>query len=69
MSAKKQWDKRLAQGLCGECGKVPVERFKRCQLCREFVNEYRQGWWRGRAKWRINAKRRQQYAELGYRIS
>lgn len=66
---KERWEARIAAGLCGECGKVPVTKYSRCTLCRQFTSEYRKRWWHGRAKWRINKKRREQYAELGHRIS
>lgn len=63
------WAERRAQGLCGECGVIESHRYSRCSYCREVISEQRKRWWRTRAKWIINAKRRQQYAELGYRIS
>jgi hypothetical protein len=66
---KDRWAWRRAHGLCGECGVVPSEKFSRCPLCRQFISETRKRWWRGGAKWSINRKRREQYAELGYRVS
>lgn len=58
---RQRWTERRAKGLCGDCGQVPSERYSRCTLCRQFVNEYRKRWLRRGAASRINKTRRARY--------
>lgn len=40
-AAQRLRDKRRAEGLCGQCGKVPTPGGKQCDNCRQYQNAYR----------------------------